>query len=169
MRSSAIGLVLLVVAAVTVPSVGAAAPKTQVVTTSGVGALHLGATPTALRQKNLIGNLRKGCPLEPGQRVAPLRAPLRGWATFRANSNKLSQLTIEAGAETAKHVAIGSTASKARSAYPTAVYQAPGTADPFAQGFLWVPNPTHPKLTFIVDPASRTVEAITVPAPAFCE
>jgi FlaA1/EpsC-like NDP-sugar epimerase len=32
-----------------------------------------------------------------------------------------------------------------------------------------VPNLTHPKMTFIVDPDSRTVEAISVPAPAFCE
>lgn len=163
--------ILLVAAVATSSSAFAAAPgmKTQVVTTSGVGALRLGAAPAALRQQGLIGNLREGCELEPGQRVAPLRAPLRGWAIFAAHGHGLTGLTIEGGAETARHVAIGSTAAEARAAYPQAVYKAPGTAKPFAQGFLWIPNVTHPKMTFIVEPGSRTVEAITVPAPAFCE
>lgn len=149
----------------------AAAPgaKAPVVTNRGVGAVHLGASAATLRQKNLIGKLRRGCELEPGQRVAPLRAPLRGWATFGAGGHGVTQLTIEGGAETARHVAVGSTAAEARSAYPNARYQAPGTADPFAQGFLWVPSLAHPKMTFVVEPGSRTVEAIAVPAPAFCE
>jgi hypothetical protein len=169
-RLSVIGLLVLLIAAATVSSTAAAlATKTRFVTANGVGALHLGATSTALRQKNLIGNLRKGCELEPRQRVAPLRAPLRGWATFAAHGHGLTQLTIEGGAETAQRIAIGSTASEARAAYPKALYEGPGTAKPFAQGFLWVPNLTHPKMTFIVDPDSRTVEAISVPAPAFCE
>jgi hypothetical protein len=145
---------------------GAMAP---VVTSRGVGAVHLGASASALRQKNLIGKLRKGCELEPGQRVAPLRAPLRGWATFGAGGHGVTQLTIEGGAETARHIAVGSTATQARSAYPNARYEAPGTADPFAQGFLWVPSLAHPKMTFVIEPGSRNVEAITVPAPAFCE
>ncbi|MBS1893469.1 MAG: hypothetical protein JST59_19385 [Actinobacteria bacterium] len=171
-RLSVLSILLVAVTAVTASATAtAAAPaaKTPVVTTSGVGALRLGTAPAALRQKNLIGNLRKGCELEPGQRVAPLRAPLRGWATFAAHGHGLTGLTIEGGAETARHIAIGSTASEARTAYPHALYQAPGTADPFPQGFLWIPNLTHPKMTLIVEPGTRTVEAIAVPAPAFCE
>ncbi len=171
-RLSVVCILLVVVATVTVwgaATAVAAGAKTPLVTPGGVGAVRLGATPAALLQKNLIGNLRKGCELEPGQRVAPLRAPLRGWVTFAANGHGLTQLTIEGGAETARHVAVGATASKARAAYPGALYEAPGTAQPFAQGFLWVPNLTHPKLTFIVEPGSRTIEAISVPAPAFCE
>jgi hypothetical protein len=149
----------------------AAAPgaKAPVITDRGVGAVHLGASAATLRQKNLIGTLRKGCELEPGQRVAPLRAPLRGWATFGAGGHGLTQLTVESGAETARHIAVGATAAQARSAYPSAQYEAPGTAQPFAQGFLWIPNSMHPKMTFVVEPGSRTVEAIAVPAPAFCE
>lgn len=170
-RLSVLSIVLVAVTALTASATATAAPgaKTPVVTTSGVGALRLGATPAALRQKGLIGNLRKGCELEPGQRVAPLRTPLRGWATFAAQGHGLTGLTIEGGAETARHIAIGSTAAEARAAYPQARYQAPGTADPFAQGFLWIPNLTHPKMTLVVEPGTRTVEAITVPAPAFCE
>ena len=168
-RLSVVCILLVAVAAVTASSAAAAGAQTPVVTTSGVGAIRLGATPAALRQKNLIGNLRKGCELEPGQRVAPLRAPLRGWATFAAHGHGLTGLTIEGGAETVRHIAVGSTAAEARAAYPQARYQAPGTAKPFAQGFLWIPNLTQPKMTLVVDPGSRTVEAITVPAPAFCE
>jgi hypothetical protein len=165
-------LVVAVVLAGVVGGGGAAAApgaKALVVTNSGVGAVKLGMSAATLRGKGLIGGLRKGCPFDPGQRVAPLRAPLSGWATFGSGGNGLTQVTIEGGAETARHVAVGSTAAEARSAYPTARYQAPGTADPFAQGFLWVPSLNHPKMTFTVDPDSRTVEAIAVPAPAFCE
>jgi hypothetical protein len=172
-RFSAICALLAVVASLSMlgGDVAAAAPKTKtfVVTNRGVAAVHLGASAASLRRKNLIGNLRKGCELEPGQQVAPLDAPLRGWATFGAHGHGLTQLTIEGGAETARHVAVGSTASEARGAYPNALYEGPGTVKPFAQGFLWIPSLTHPKMTFIVEPGSRTVEAITVPSPAFCE
>ena len=110
-----------------------------------------------------------GCELDPGQRVAPLRAPLKGWAVFEPGRKGLSALTVEGGAETARHVGIGSTATAARKAYPHAIYQAPGTADPFAEGFLWVPNLAKPQLTMVVDPGTRKVEAISVPSPSFCE
>src|SRR4051794_20056033 len=130
-RFSVAGIVFVAVATVTASSAatdGAAGAKSQVVTPSGVGAVRLGTTPAALRQKNLIGNLRKGCELEPGQRVAPLRAPLRGWATFAAHGHGLTQLTIEGGAETARHIGVGSTGSEALAAYPDGLYQRPGTA-----------------------------------------
>jgi hypothetical protein len=56
----------------------------------------------------------------PCQRIAPLRAPLRGWALFGAGKKRLSEITIEGGrAETARHGSIGSTASEARAAYPS--------------------------------------------------
>jgi hypothetical protein len=164
-------LVVVIVAGAVAGGGATAAPtaKGPIVTSSGVGAVRLGTSAATLRQKNLIGKLRKGCPLEPGQRVAPLRAPLHGYAIFTATGHGLTQLTIEGGAETARHVAIGSTAAEARAAYPTSHYEAPGTADPFAEGFLWVPNLTHPKMTFVIDPDSHKVESIAVPAPAFCE
>jgi hypothetical protein len=172
-RLFAIGVLLGIVAVAGALGDGgaAAAPRAQalVVTNRGVGAVHLGASAATLRRKNLIGSLRNGCEFEPGQRVAPLRAPLRGWVTFGANGHGVTQLTIEGGAETARQVGVGSTASEARKAYPKALYEAPGTAKPFAQGFLWIPDLAHPKMTFVVEPGSRTVEAIAVPSPAFCE
>jgi hypothetical protein len=146
-----------------------AAVASPVITTHGVGALRLGATAKALHTKGLIGGLRKGCELDPGQRVAPLRAPLKGWAVFEAGQAGLHAFTVEGGAETARHIGIGSTATEARKAYPQATYEAPGTAQPFPVGFLWVPSLSKPQMTMIIEPGTRQVEAISVPAPNFCE
>lgn len=160
--------ILIIGGSATFGTVGAALAS-PFITPHGAGGLRLGATVKALHRKGLIGGLRKGCELDAGQRIAPLRAPLQGWAVFESGHKKLSSFTIEGGAETASHIDIGSTATEARTAYPTALYQAPGTADPFAEGFLWVPNTSKPKMTFIIEPDSRQVEAISVPSPSFCE
>jgi hypothetical protein len=47
------------------------------ITPRGVGRLRLGRRAGALLRRHLIGNLRKGCEIDVGQRVAPLRSPLR--------------------------------------------------------------------------------------------
>lgn len=146
-----------------------AAIASPFITPRGVGAVRLGATAKALHNKGLIGGLRKGCELDPGQRVAPLRAPLQGWAVFEAGHQGLRALTVEGGAETARHIGVGSTATEARTAYPHALYEAPGTAKPFPVGFLWVPNLSKPRMTMIIEPGTRQVEAISVPSPNFCE
>lgn len=143
--------------------------STPVITTSGVGSIRLGAPAKSLSERGLIGGLRKGCELAPSQRVAPLRAPLRGWAVFAVPRRRLLAFTVEGGAETARHVGIGLSAVEARKAYPNALYEAPGTVKPFAEGFLWVPNLRHPRLTMIIEPGTRQVEAISVPSPNFCE
>lgn len=156
---------LLVLAIVAAPSAFAALR----VTPHGVGQVRLGATAEALHRKGLIGNLRKGCEFDPGQRIAPLRAPLRGWVVFESDSKGLRAFTIDGGAETTRHIVVGSTAAEARNAYPDALYEAPGTAKPFAEGFLWVPNLSKPKLTMIIDPGTLLVEVISVPSPNFCE
>jgi hypothetical protein len=148
---------------------GSAAIASPFITPHGVGGLRLGATVKVLHRKGLIGGLRKGCELDRGQRIAPLRGPLSGWAVFRSGRKRLSAVTIEGGAETARHIGVGSTAAEARDAYPDALYEAPGTAKPFAEGFLWVPSLSKPKLTMIVEPGSLQVEAISVPSPNFCE
>lgn len=161
-------VIAFVCASVTLGAAGAAIAS-PFITTHGVGALRLGATVKKLHRKHLIGGLRPGCPFVTGQRAAPLRAPLRGWALFPPRSRRLAGITVVHGAETRQHIRIGSSAGEARKAYPGAYYEAPGTADPFAEGFLWVPDLSRPKLTFVVDPESRLVEAISVPSPSFCE
>jgi hypothetical protein len=140
-----------------------------VITPHSVGALELGATPKSLHRRGLIGGLRKGCELAPGQRVAPLRAPLRGWAVFESGHRGLLSFTVEGGAETARGIGVGSSASEARAAYPDALYEAPGTVKPFAEGFLWISSLSQPKMTMVIEPRTRQVEAISVPSPNFCE
>ncbi|HVO53097.1 MAG TPA: hypothetical protein VMT37_01650 [Solirubrobacterales bacterium] len=106
--------------------------------------------------------------LVPGQKVAQLQQPLRGVAVFKAN-RRLSGLSLSGGVKTARGIRVGSTAASARATYPRAVYQAPGAADPFAEGFLWIDSIERPILTLTVSPGTRKVETISVHAPNFCE
>jgi hypothetical protein len=135
----------------------------------GVDGLRLGATVKSLHRRHLIRRLRPGCELDPGQRVARLRAPLSGFAVFSHPNTRLSSLTISAGAETAKQIGIGSTPKKAQQAYPQAIYKPPGSNDPFAEGFVFVNSTSHPKMMFTVDPKTKLISQISVPAPNFCE
>jgi hypothetical protein len=146
-----------------------AAIASPLITPHGVDGIRLGATAKSLLERGLIGGVRRGCELDPGHQVAPLRSPLKGWAVFEAGHKGLVAFTVEGGAETGRHIGIGSTAAEARKAYPDALYEAPGTVKPFAEGFLWVPNLSKPKLTMVIEPGSRQVEAISVPSPNFCE
>jgi hypothetical protein len=146
----------------------ASAAPLQLVTGKGVAGMHLGTSAKSLREAGKIGPLGPGCELDPGQKVAQLQPPLHGTAVFRAN-RRLSGLDFSGGVKTARGIRVGSTAGKARTAYPNSFYQPPGSADPFAEGFLWVNSIEHPKLTFTIDPSSRRVETISVHAPNFCE
>jgi hypothetical protein len=170
--ASAIALAILLVFTATVKggAAGSAAPQTAtlVVTPKGVGALRLGATAGALHDKHLIGRLRPGCELDPGQRVARLRAPLQGFAVF-SRSNRLFSLQITKGAQTGKGIGIGSTPKEAQQAYPKAEYDPPGTVPPFAQGFVWVNRVERPKMTFTVDSESHLIVELNVHAPNACE
>jgi hypothetical protein len=148
---------------------GAAGASTPIITPSGVGALRLGATAKSLHQRGLVGGLRKGCELDPGQRVARLLSPLSGWATFGGGDGRLISLTIEGGAETARGIGVGSTAADARAAYPSGEWLSPQKMYPLPVGLLWVNGYRHPKLSFVVDPSTYRVESIAIPSPNFCE
>jgi hypothetical protein len=139
----------------------------ETVTAQGVGTIKLGASLKSLHRRHLVGQLRPGCELDPGQRVARLRPPLVGFAIF--HRKRLSSLGIRSGAETALDIGIGSKPFEAKQAYPGAEYFAPGQADPFEEGFFWVNNTAHPKFTFTVDAQSHLITEISVPSPAFCE
>jgi hypothetical protein len=146
----------------------------EFVTPQGTTAVHLGTTARALRKGGLIGPLHKGCELDPGQRVAKLRpgpgTPAKGTAVFGGpRGKKLTSLTIVGGATTRKYVGIGATPEAVLKAYPHAVYNAPGSTPPFAEGFIWVNSPEHPVMTFTVGDKSELVTAISVPSPNFCE
>lgn len=101
--------------------------------------------------------------------MAPLRAPLAGWATFADGKRRLTAISIEGGAETAGGIGVGSTAAEARSAYPAAEWVSPQQMYPLPIGVLWVNRSRDPKLTILTDPSTYLVTAITVPGPNFCE
>jgi len=145
------------------------AKKAEIITPHGVGQLHLGATVASLHQRHLIRALRPGCELDPGQRVARLRPPLNGFAVFANGKKRLTSILVRGGAETAKHIGIGSTPKEARDAYTNALYKPPGSLEPFAEGFLFINNIAHPKMTFIFDSKTHLVSEIDVHSPNFCE
>jgi hypothetical protein len=136
------------------------------ITPHGVGRLRLGRRAGALQRRHLIGNLRKGCEIDVGQRVAPLRAPLRGWAIFANGGSRLTSLSIEAGAATALGIGVGSTAADARAAYQAADWE---HMPPLGVDVLWVNDIDHPKFSFVVDPETHRVHSISIPNPNFCE
>jgi hypothetical protein len=143
--------------------------KAEIITPHGVGPLHLGATVASLHHRHLIRGLGPGCELDPGQRVARLRPPLKGFAVFANGKKRLTSILVRSGAETAKHIGIGSTPKEARAAYPNALYKPPGSLDPFAEGFLFINDIAQPKMTFVFDSETHLISEIDVPSPNFCE
>jgi hypothetical protein len=138
-------------------------------TPAGIGALRLGAPASRLRGAGLIGHLRRGCELDPGQVVAPLSPPLTGTAVFVSPRSGLSSLTIESGARTRAGIRIGSPVSVTREAYPGSSYDPPQPRAPISVGFLWVGRDTHPRFSFVIDPLTRRVIEIDIPGPNTCE
>jgi hypothetical protein len=136
------------------------------ITPHGVDRLRLGRRAGALQRRHLIGNLRKGCEIDVGQRVAPLRFPIRGWAIFADGGNRLTSLSIEGGAETARGIGVGSTAAEARAAYPSADWD---HMPPLGVDVLWVNAIDHPKFSIVVGPETHRIESIAIPNPNFCE
>jgi hypothetical protein len=163
---------LAIVAAVAVAAASAgaesAAVKAPIATANGVDGLRLARTIDQLRALKLIGGARKGCELSPGERVAPLKAPLQGLAHFYPGK-RLSSIGLTAGAETAAGIGIGDGVGEARAVYPKAPYDPPHTVQPFPQGFVWIGGEQHPKMTLVIDPDSRHVSEIAIPTPSFCE
>lgn len=170
-------LSLLVLAALAVPATTSGSNpeasrerlKAPLVTARGAGKVHLGDKADVLRQRNLIGPLKPGCPLEPGQRVARLRHPLDGFAIFGPNSSRVRSVTVTGGpAQTAKGVRIGSSPGHVLHSYPYNEYDPPGTFEQFDVGFIWVDNRDNPRMTFTVD-ANLQVSALNVPVHSICE
>ena len=174
MRTRALATLAVITGALALTGVAAgngqpAVEKLQIVGPGRAGEILLGDTVKALHKQHLIGRLRRGCELDPGQRVAPLRPPLKGLAIFGNPRNQVSSLVVEGGAETVAGIGIGSTAGEARKAYPKAEYDPPGTVQPFREGFVWVNSSRKPRMTFVIDPKTHRISSIGIPVPNFCE
>jgi hypothetical protein len=162
---------LAVALAATVPAGADLIPVTQVrfATSKGVGQVRIGSTLERLQELKLVGGARKGCELSPGERVAPLKPPLEGFAVFYPK-NRVISVGATGGAITKAGVTIGTSAAKAQRAYPAAPYDPPpGPRAPFEVGFLWIGGRIHPRMTLIVDSKTHKVTEIAVPFPNICE
>src|SRR5919108_351017 len=108
---------LAVSAAITTLALGPAAAP-QKITFSGVGQVKLGMTFKQLREKGLVGKLRKGCELAPNTRTARLRSPLKGAVNFTQSlPRKATDITIRGGAE-ARGVGIGDKLADIKAKFP---------------------------------------------------
>lgn len=134
-----------------------------IVTARGVGAVRLGDTIASLRRRHLIGPVGPGC--DPGERSAGLQGRLRGVASFKRG--RLTSISIRSGAETPKHVQVGSTLAEAKEAYPEAAYDPPKK---FSSDVLWVNSRSHPRIALTTTSGNpNLVSEIYLPRPDFCE
>src|SRR4051794_33555591 len=148
------------------PSVHAAAAK---ITASGVGAVKLSATYTALRQKGLIGKIHPGCELGgPNTRSANLKSPLKGQVNFTLHSpRKVTDITVTGGAK-ARGVGVGDKIPAIKAAFPKAKVDH-STDDTFEITLVRIPKNGGGKMVFGVSTKSKRVTLIGVPFIAFCE
>jgi|SRR4051812_6896944 len=163
--------ICVLVAATAVSALGssAAKPALRPATPKGIGPYKIGDTIGSLSKRGLIKKLHPGCELDPGQRYANLKAPLRGIAIFGHGGKRITALSSTAGWETAAGVHVGMPVGKARAAYPGATYIKPKDNSPFFLGFLFVPNSQKTKMAFIVNPDTQTVVQIGIPSLSLCE
>lgn len=153
----------------TLAAQGEVALVVPTITAQGVGAVKIGSTLQELQAKKLVGGARKGCELSPGERVAPLRRGLEGFAVFYPKDRVIAVSVSGGAARTAAHIGVGSSVGEARAAYPQAPYDPPPPRAPIQAGFVWVGGRAHPKITLVIDPDTHRVSEISVPFPNICE
>jgi hypothetical protein len=150
----------------------AAAPAPQKITFKGVGQVKLGMTHKQLREKGLVGKLRKGCELGgPDTRTARLRSPLRGSVNYTLDApRRVTDITITGGAE-ARGVGIGDKLKDIKAKFPKRKVDH-SQEDVFGAFFVFVPraNPVGAiKMMFVIDNDTRKITSIGVPVVAVCE
>lgn len=163
------GAIAIGASADTGPTARIAAKK---ITGEGVGQVKLGMTHKQLREKGLVGKIRKGCELGgPDTRSARLRSPLRGSVNYTLNSpRRVTDITITGGAE-ARGVGIGDKLKDIKAKFPKREVDH-SQEDVFRAFFVWIPK-SDPvgkiRMNFVIDSDTRKITAIGVPFVAFCE
>jgi hypothetical protein len=153
-------LALALAFALLVPAAASAAEK---VTPKGVGDVKLGASYRSLRDAGLLGKTQPGCELaDPRQRIAPLRAPLKGFATLN-RKRRIVNVYVTKGA-TARGVAVGHRLRAVRRAFPSVEVDR-STEDTFGIALATVPR----GIQFAIGERSNRVQAVAVPSIPFCE
>src|SRR3954451_19394666 len=112
---------LAAVAPVAAPAQTNRADQAQKISRSGVGKVKVGARYSKVRSAGLVGRLRTGCELGgPGERIAQLRAPLKGSVELTRSTPRKVRTVIITGGATARGVEIGDAINDIKAAYPKA-------------------------------------------------
>jgi hypothetical protein len=158
----------IVVTALALGPAAATAAAPQKITFKGVGQIKLGMTFKELRDKGLVGKLRRGCPLAENTRTARLRSPLRGAVNFtQSNPRKVTDITIRGGAK-ARGVGIGDTLADIKAKFPKRKVDH-SQEGVFGLTFVHIPNKAHVKEQFAIDVDTKKITLIGVPFIAVCE
>ncbi len=137
------------------------------VTRNGVGDVEVGASYRSLRDAGLVGKTQPGCELEgPGRRVAPLKAPLRGFAQLD-RQRRVEGVYVTRGA-TARGVGVGDRLRKLRRAYDT-VRVDRSTEETFGIALATIPRSSGGRIQFAIGAKNGRVQGIGVPIIPFCE
>jgi hypothetical protein len=141
----------------------------KAITNERVGQVRLGMTHQELRDRGLVGKLRRGCELEgPDERIARLRSPLRGFVEYTDQApRKVTNILVTAGAR-ARGVGIGDRIKDIREAFPGAKVNKQ-TEEVFGIWLVRVPKSAGGLIRFSVPVDTKRIDAIGVPAIPFCE
>src|SRR4051794_29531777 len=167
MRTRLLAAVVALLCLGTGATVALAAAKK--ITSTRVGRVHLGDRHAKLQAAGLVGRLRAGCELAgPNQRVARLRAPLKGNVRLsRTAARRVVSIQVTGGAK-ARGVGIGNTIADIKAAFPKAKVDH-STEDVFGFTRVAIPKSGGGKLAFAVDQGSGKVTLIGVPELDACE
>lgn len=169
MVAAAAGVATLAIGGAVAPAHTGSAAAAKKITAAGVGGVKVGKTFKALRDKGLIGPLRKGCELGgPNTRSAKLLPPLKGSVNFTLKApRKVTDITVRGGAK-ARGVGIGATIAQIKAAFPKAKVDH-STDSVFAVTLVKIPKAGGGRITFAVSVKTKHVTLIGVPIIAFCE
>jgi len=133
------------------------------ITPTGVGDVQLGDSYRSVRDAGLVGKTHPGCELgDPRQRIAPLRAPLKGSITL-TRKRRVSNIYVTGGAA-ARGVKVRDRLRKVRRMFPSV------KVDRSTEPTFGIALATAPiGIQFAVGAKSRRVQAIGVPQIPFCE
>ncbi|MEA2217532.1 MAG: hypothetical protein QOJ35_158 [Solirubrobacteraceae bacterium] len=144
------------------------APAPQI-TASGVGAVRLGRTYSALHAAGRVGRIGPACELKgPGSRSATLRAPLTGWVDLtRSAPRRVRVIAIRSGAK-ARGVGVGSSQAQVTRAFPKAVVDH-STDKMFGITLVKVPKAAGGSMAFAISTRTKKVTLVGVPHIEICE
>jgi hypothetical protein len=139
------------------------------ITGAGVDGVKLGMTFQTLRQRGLVGRIRRGCELSgPNARSARLLSPLRGAVDFTLTTPRKARfITIRGGAR-ARGVGVGSTISAIKAAFPRARVNH-STDATFGITLVTIPRSGGGKFQFGVSTSTHKTTLIGIPVIPFCE